>query len=970
MTRPKPLLFAALVSPILLLAPSNAMAEEDTVQFFDQHVAPILITRCLSCHGSDRKGELDLRSGDTAIAGGESGPALAPGNPAESLLYQHVTTEEMPPEEPLSSEEIAVLRRWIEKGAYYPDQPLDPLALSTDLRAGYDWWSLQPLKAPEVPPAPKAPKVWQKSPIDRFIFKQLAVAGLTPAEPASPRVLIRRASYDLTGLPPTPAETAAFLSACQAETGIANRVGEAAYAALLERLLASPRYGEHWGRHWLDVVRFGESNGYERNAIINNVWPFRDYVIRSLNEDKPFDQLATEHLAGDMIGSGNQDVEVGTAFLVCGPYDDVSNQDPERAAQIRADTIDEIIRTTGEAFLGLTVGCSRCHDHKFDPISQEDYYQFYATFSGVSHGSRLVASKEDRRAHQEQKQELEAKKKERIDAKNAIEQQSIARGEAKPAEYEDRWLRAATSERGNEERFDPVTASYVRLKITGKRGNPRQGSGCMLQEFEIWTAEEVPRNVALASAGGSAEGKARRARDFESAYAASLTIDGEYTARWIGNEPTLTITLKQPETINRIFFASDRTGAGLEMGRETTPCEYRIEVSRDGESWQEVANSLDRKPVNEKHRQIRLVRQEATDEERGKIASIYKQLDEIDNQLRGSAPFPSWWLGSYEKPPQPQHVFLRGDPQQQGAEVQPASPRFLAAALEPYRLAADAFEGDRRLALARWLFAADNPLTPRVLANRIWQYHFGRGIVNTPSDFGFMGAKPSHPELLDWLAGQLKQNGWRLKPLHRLIMSSQAYRQANTANSRALKIDAGDRLLWRFAPRRLSSEEIRDTMLLLAGVLDLKMGGAGFRLYDYLVDNVSTYLPLDKHGPETYRRSVYHQNVRAMQADLISDFDGPQCAFSTPRRSNTTTPLQALALWNHSFTLDMARQFAERLAEEASGSDEQIERAFQIAFSRNPEPEEKLAAAALVSQHGLPAFCRAVLNTNELIYID
>ena len=267
----------------------------------------------------------------------------------------------------------------------------------------------------------------------------------------------------------------------------------------------------------------------------------------------------------------------------------------------------------------------------------------------------------------------------------------------------------------------------------------------MLQEFEIWTAEEQPRNVALASAGGKAEGKARRARDFESAYAASLTIDGEYTARWIGNEPTLTITLKQPETINRVFFASDRTGAGLERGRETAPCEYRIEVSRDGESWQEVANSLDRKPVNEKHRQIRLVRQEATDEERAKIASIYKQLDEIDNQLRAPAPFPSWWLGSYEKPPQPQHVFLRGDPQRQGAEVQPASPRFLAATLEPYRLAADAFEGDRRLALARWLFAADNPLTPRVLANRIWQYHFGRGIVNTPSDFGFMGAKPSHP---------------------------------------------------------------------------------------------------------------------------------------------------------------------------------------------------------------------------------
>jgi mono/diheme cytochrome c family protein len=412
MRRPRFFIVAAWASGMLLFAAAAAAdTKTEAADFFQQQVAPLLTSKCLSCHGSDAKGELDLRSGETAMAGGESGPVILPGKPQESLLYEHVAAAEMPPEEPLSSEEIAVLRRWIEKGAYYPDQPLDPLALSTDLRAGYDWWSLQPLKAPEVPTVATAPKVWQKSPIDRFIFKKLEAAELTPAKPASPRVLIRRASYDLTGLPPTPAETAAFLSACQAETGVVERVGDAAYAALLERLLASPRYGEHWGRHWLDVVRFGESNGYERNAIINNVWPFRDYVIRSLNEDKPFDQLATEHLAGDMIGSGKQEVEVGTAFLVCGPYDDVSNQDPERAAQIRADTIDEIIRTTGEAFLGLTVGCSRCHDHKFDPISQEDYYQFYATFSGVSHGSRLVASKEDRRAYQKQKQEREAKKK-------------------------------------------------------------------------------------------------------------------------------------------------------------------------------------------------------------------------------------------------------------------------------------------------------------------------------------------------------------------------------------------------------------------------------------------------------------------------------------------------------------------------------------------------------------------------------
>ena len=970
MTQRKPLLFAVLVSPILFLAPSNAMAQEETVHFFDQHVAPILITKCLSCHGTDRNGELDLRTADAAIAGGESGPALAPGNPAESLLYQHVTTEEMPPDDPLSKEQAAVLKKWITAGAYYPEQPLDLFSLSTDLRAGYDWWSLRPLSKPDLPVVDDAPASWQERPIDRFVAAKLQAENLTPSEPASPTTLIRRASYDLTGLPPSPAEVQAFVDACRQETGADRKVGQKAYTDLLDRLLASPRYGERWGRHWLDVVRFGESNGYERNAIVSNVWPFRDYVINSFNQDKPFDQLIVEHLAGDMIGEGDTDVEVGTAFLVCGPYDDVTNEDAVQAAQIRANTLDEIIRTTGEAFLGFTVGCSRCHDHKFDPISQEDYYQLYATFSAVRHGSRLVAPKDAKKEYEQEKRALEKKKQQLVDEKNVIEKKIVARGEANPEKYQDRWLRPAASAQGNEETFAPVTARHVRLKILSKQGNPRLGSGCMLQEFEIWTDEQEPRNVALATAGAKASGKARQARDFESAYAASLTIDGKYTARWIGYGSTLSITLEKPETINRVFFASDRTGDAQGSGRETAPCEYRIEVSTDGESWQEVANSLDRKPVNDAHRHIRFVRQEANPEDREEIAAIYKQISANDKLLGKPAPFPSWWLGSYQKSPEQQHIFIGGDPQHKGMEVHPASPHFLVKTTKPYGMPTDAFEGDRRLALARWLCGEDNPLTPRVLANRIWQYHFGTGIVNTPSDFGFMGGRPSHPELLDWLSGQLLKNNWQLKPLHKQIMLSQTYRQAGTQREEALKIDSDSRLLWRFPPRRLTSEEIRDTILSVAGVLNLKMGGTGFRLYDYLVDNVATYMPLDKHGPDTYRRSVYHQNVRAMQVDLISEFDAPQCAYPAPRRSNTTTPLQALALWNHSFTLDMAEQLSERLRQESETPDGQIEQAFQLAFSRSPAEKETVAARSLIKDHGLPAFCRAVLNANELIYID
>ena len=938
--------------------------------YFEQHVAPLLSGHCLTCHGSEKKGELDLRSRATAHAGGESGSVLTPGNPEDSLLYEHVVSGEMPPEKPLRAEEIEILQRWIEGGAYYPAQPIDPLAYSSTKRAGYDWWSLQPLEERETTSGSRTPPEWQVSQIDRFVHRRLQQAKLSPSSPASPATLLRRATYDLTGLPPTPEQRENFLAACRAETGRKDAVGEQAYAQLIDRLLASPSYGERWGRHWLDVVRFAESRGFERNQIVNNVWPFRDYVIRSLNENKPFDQLGREHLAGDTLGPGNPAVEIGTAFLSCGPYDDVSNQDPVRAAQIRADVVDEIIRTTGESFLGLTVGCGRCHDHKFDPISQKDYYQFYAIFSGIRHGSRLVGPLDERKEYAKQKQALGEKKSELVDRKNAIEAHSIARGKEQMEAFERKWHRPAASPQGNEETFAPIDARFVRLVIESKQGNPRTGNGCMLQEFEIWTTGDHPRNVALATNGGKALGKARQARDFAGAYGPQLAIDGAYSARWIGYGNTLTVELGDKERIERVVFATDRTGADGQRGRETAPCEYRIEVSLDKKNWQQVASSHDRQPVNDKHREIRFIRSESTADENKQRNEIYQQIGQIDRELGQAPPFPSWWIGNLVDPPKQQHIFLRGDPQKKGTEVQPASPQFLQAGIKPFTLAAEAPESERRAALAEWVFAPGNPLTPRVLANRLWQYHFGKGLVATPNDFGFMGAKPSHPELLDYLAGRLKEEAWRLKPIHREIMLSRTYRQSGDTNPAAMAQDANCQLLWRFPPRRLSSEEIRDTLLLLANVLQRQRGGPGFRLYDYLSDNVSTYIPLDQHATTTYRRAVYHQNVRAMEVDLMSDFDAPECAFSTPRRDNTTTPLQALSLWNHSFTLDMADYFAERLQNDEAEIPSQVGRAFLLAFSRPAEAAEQQAAQSLIAEHGLPAFCRALLNTNELIYLD
>ncbi|MEK6249143.1 MAG: DUF1553 domain-containing protein, partial [Planctomycetales bacterium] len=615
---------------------------------------------------------------------------------------------------------------------------------------------------------------------------------------------------------------------------------------------------------------------------------------------------------------------------------------------------------------------ARCHDHKFDPISQRDYYGLYATFAGVYRGNRPVASREVKREHFQREKQLEDKKNELFEQKNEIERKIIARGDAKADEYNARWSRPATDRRGNEETFSEVQARYVRLLVEGKDGNPRSSTGFGIEEFQVWTAEKQPRNVAAAAAGGLAEGKSRPAKDFNDAYSASLTIDGLLGARWIAYGSTLTITFEKMRNINRVFFASDSSGTAKNHPVATAPCEYRIEVSRDGKKWQEVANSYNRKPVNDAHRHSRLIRSEAAEDEQSQIAEIYQQVAQIETRLNAAPDFPIWWLGNYKQENGPFHIFEGGSPQRKGEVVLPSSPTALSRDGSHFQLRTDWHEGGRRLHLARWLVAEANPLTPRVLANRLWHYHFGTGIVDTPSDFGFMGGRPSHPELLDWLAAEIHRNGWRLKPLHKKIMMSQTYRQAGTYRAAAARLDSESRLLRRFPPRRLASEEIRDSMLAITDQLDTRMGGPGFRLYQYLQDNVATYIPLDEHGPETYRRSVYHQNARAMQVDLMSEFDSPDCAFSVPRRASTTTPLQALTLLNHSFTITMAKRLADRLQLDsgAEKTEAQVSRAFELAFSRLPTAEEIELGSQLIKQHGLPAFCRTIFNANELIYLD
>ncbi|MDF1752053.1 MAG: DUF1553 domain-containing protein [Verrucomicrobiales bacterium] len=916
---------------------------------FEKEIKPFLEAKCLGCHNPNiKKGDLSFSSRTEVL---ESGHGLVtPGDAGASDLWLAATPDEpggqpsMPKDgEPLTDSEAALLEKWIDEGAQWPEG----LVLREASKTDKSWWAYRKLTPAKF------------DSVDRYIDEKLEEAGLERNPEANRRDLIRRATYDLTGLPPSPEEVDAFVASKDPD----------AYPKLIDRLLASPRYGERWGRHWLDVIRYGESNGFERNFIINELWPFRDYVIRSINQDKPFDQLIREHIAGDVFAKGDPEVAIGSAFLVAGPYDDVGNQDPNAKAQIRANTLDEIVNATGEAFLGMTLGCARCHDHKFDPILQKDYYQMSATFAGVRHGRTTLATPEERRLRDEKLKPLQVRVASLTSERSKLRRVIARRIEEKLPEYEKEWTRPKVDRTGTEEKFDPVDARFVRLICDANDARP-EGKNFRLDEVEIYSAGDNPQNVALASAGGKAVGDARKIEDFPGAYGAHLVIDGKTGERFISTSNQITIELGQPTRIDRIVFSSAKGERISQHSKFSFLADYRIEVSLDDEKWVEVANGADRQPVNKAHRDHRLMLVETTAEERKENALLTAEINRLNSEMKKIPELPVVWMGTRNAGDAkgPFHLFIGGSPQRKGESVVPASLSTLSEVTPGYRLPEDSSEAERRLRLAEWITHPGNPLAARVLANRLWHYHFGTGIVDTPNDFGYMGGRPSHPELLDFLAHELKRNGWQLKAMHRLIMLSSTYRQSSGYREAAAQKDGDSRLLWRFPPRRLSAEEIRDTILAISGKLDEKMGGPGFRLYHYMSDNVSTYEPLDEHGPETYRRAVYHQNARSSVVDLMTEFDQPDCALSTPRRARTTTPLQALTMLNHDFTLDMAEALADRVG--AGLPSEQASRLFRYAYVREPDEVEQKQVAEAIETTGLRSVCRAILNSNELIYLD
>ncbi|MEW4570849.1 PSD1 and planctomycete cytochrome C domain-containing protein [Tautonia sp. JC769] len=688
---------------------------DEADRLFDR-VAPILETRCLHCHGGDRpKGSLSLETREGLHAGGFSGPAIDPEEPEYSLLLDLVSGGEprMPPEgDPLDAEQVEAIREWVEAGAPWPEG----LALR-DRRFEDAWWSLTPLVRPDVPEVPGRDRV--RNPIDAFILDRLKSEGLTPAPEADRRTLIRRATFDLTGLPPTPEEVDAFLADDRPD----------AFDRVVDRLIASPRYGERRARRWLDLVHYGDTHGYDKDKRRPHAWPYRDYVIRSFNEDTPYPRFIQEQVAGDVLFPGEPDGVIATGFISAGPWDFVGHVELREGTVDKEKTRlidrDDMLANTMSSFVSLTVHCARCHDHKFDPIPQVDYYRLQAVFAGVERGDRPI----------------------------------------------------------------------------------------------------------------------------------------------------------------------------------------------------DEAGSL-----------------------------VYAALP---------------------REPRPIRLLNRGEVESPGEEVGPGALSCVGT-LDP-TIEASSDEGTRRAGLARWITDPANPLTWRSIVNRAWHDYFGRGIVDTPNDFGRNGSKPSHPALLDWLAVEFRDSGGSIKALDRLIVTSRTYRQASTHDEGNARIDGGNRFVWRQERRRLEAEEIRDATLFASGVLDDAMGGPGFDLFRFKNDHSPIYDHDDPEWidpPDGRRRAIYRFVVRSVPNPFIECLDGADPNINVPVRNETITALQALALLNDPFMIARSEDLASRVQQVADEPGGRVDAAYRLALARAPTPEEREVMVGYAERHGLAAACRILFNLNEFMFVD
>jgi len=800
--------------------------------YFEQKVLPILKESCFKCHGTGKtRGGLKLTNREAILQGGDTGPAVDLKNPRESLLLkavQHQDGLEMPPTGRLPAAKIKVLEDWVKAGIPWsaaantePGTGRPKLAggiVTPDARA---YWAYQPVQRPAVPSIKQ--RDWVSNPIDAFILARLEAKGLSPTSPADRLALIRRVTYDLTGLPPTPEEIDDFL----------RDASRQAYEQLIDRLLASPHYGEKWGRHWLDVVRYAETNGYERDSPKPYAWRFRDYVIKSFNDDRPFDQFVREQLAGDELPGFHPEAVIATGYYRLGLWDD----EPADPKQARMDQFDDIVATTAQGFLGMTMNCARCHEHKIDPIPHADYYRFLAFFADLSPYSN------DRN----------------------------------------------------------VRSSFNLTDITPPERRKRYEEEYSHREREMGKLQQD-------------------------------------------------LTILEDQVIRRMPAEDQRAAEG--MDREV------------------VIKKIGKYASAEQQQQYDALKQQ------------FKQLKDRAEPVRDLA----LSVNHCKVNPPPTFVMIRGNAHSPGQRVSPGYPSVLTDNEPRFTPPTkDAPSSGRRTVLANWIASKQNPLTARVFVNRLWQHHFGRGIVTSSNDFGKFGTLPTHPELLDWLAADFTAGGWKVKRMHKLILLSSAYQMSSRGNEAGWKTDPENTLFWRFNPRRLTAEEVRDSILAVSGQLNPGMYGP------------SVYPPLPKEvlagqsrpgegwgkatAEQAARRSVYIHVKRSLQVPILATHDQADTDSSCPVRYTTTVPTQALGLLNGQFSQEQAEAFALRLQREyPDDAAAQVTRAIRLTTGRgasNKEAEKDVAfLAAMRLKHGMNAmqalkhYCLLLLNANEFVYLD
>jgi hypothetical protein len=784
-----------------------------------------------------------------------------------------------------------------------------------------------------------------------WILDALERAGIEPSPEADRIAWLRRVHFDLTGLPPTPEETLAFQRDSRPD----------ATERVVESLLQTPAYGERWGQHWLDVVRYADTHGFEVNTERPNAWPYRDYVIRAFNADTPYPDFIREQLAGDQFGR-----DAATGFLVTASVllpgqigaDDIS----KRLA--RQDALDEIVVNTAQSFLGLSIGCARCHDHKFDPISSRDYYGMQAFFAGVEYGDRELtdpesqARREDIRRWKEHTATVVAT----LSRLEPLARPGTPAGNPSLGSTTATTARVAVKARMNSDRFAAVTTRRVRFTVL----ETNSLEPC-IDELEVWDLES--RNVALASAGTQVRSSGDTT--VENRHELRFIHDGQYgnSHSWMSHEKGrgwVVLEFPEPRRIDRVSWARDRKGEFSD--RLATA--YRIEVGTDSGDWITVADASDRKPFEGRNPTAdewelpAAALAELDPRSRQQTQTLLDERLRLERAIAGAVASQHAFAGIFRKPDRI-HLLRRGDPEQPGPEVSPAVPEVLGTV----RLPANAPEPQRRHALANWLTQPNAPLIARVMVNRIWQGHFGTGLVDTPSDFGRTGSRPSHSGLLDWLAREFIANGGSAKHLHRLIVLSSTYRQSSSHRKAAAALDADARLLWRYPARRLDSEPIRDAMLTVSGELNRQRGGRGFDLFDQR-GGLSGFKPVESFSAEGLRRMIYSHKVRREPESVFGAFDCPDAGQSTSRRRESTTPIQALNLWNSRFTLERSSAFARRVRQEAGARPQnQVQRAFLLALSRPATPAEEHEALEALRGQDLEVLCRALLNSNEFLFI-